>query len=353
MRKMLGISLALIMMIVPIAMAYVTAPTPIGIILGTEPFTPSVWQCGAWLMTDDPAETGRVSNSGEQLIERSQSYIFNGEQLAVKVLVLDKNGMEKVLAPDVIVNGQQETNCHLDKIIPVTETLLTSCNAKLGEETFIKPPATNTMGYYTCVLTAEPTESMYGSLPITVKVTDLDGKSATTAEVLNYFFNPAISLSVLGAINFGQNVRPGTQATSPTIVVKSQSEGGVMLDMFIVGKDFYDPNPSGALCQGSNSLKLSNFRYYATNGAYSTSSDPRADVSGYVPINYCLGSECAFTPAFYNTREIIQANPSGAYWLANQLANGAGISMTFRLSLPVPCNGNFNDGAFYISGEAI
>lgn len=351
MRKMLGISLALIMFIVPMAIAYVTAPTPIGIVLGTEPFVPSIWQCGGSVMTDDPLETGRISNSGEQLVERQQSYIFTGERLRFNVLVLDKNGIEKVLAPDVLVGGNQEMNCQLEKVIPVWEDLRTNCNARLGEETFLRPPAANTMAYYTCLLTAE--SGMHGSLPVVVNVRDLDGKNASTAESLTYFFNPSITLSILGAIDFGNNVRPGTQATSSTIVVKSSSQGGVVLDMFIAGTNFYDSSHSGALCPSSNFLDLSNFRYYATNGAYSTASDTRADGSGYVPILQCIGDDCPFSPAFYNTREIMRVNQAGSYWLANQLVNGAGMSMTFRLSLPVPCNGNFNDGHFYIMGEAI
>jgi hypothetical protein len=351
MRKLVSMCLALLMLL-PMGLAYVTPPTTIGIVVGTEPFEPVVWRCGAWVMADDPAETGRVSNAGQELIERTQSYIFAGEQLSVDVLVLDKNGIEKVGDIYLTVDGVKEANCAQVSVLGATEQIRSNCNARLGEEIFTVPPAANTMAYYRCILTAEPASSMHGSKPVTVKVTDESGKSATAKETLNYFFNPAISLTVDGAINFGNNVRPGTQATSPTVVVKSNSEGGVILDMFIAGKDFYDSSSSGAKCPSSNVLSLSSFSYYAVNGAYSTAADPRA-TNGYVPINYCIGAECGFTRGFYNTREIMQVQPVGPYFAANELVNGAGISMTFKLSLPAPCNGNFNTGGFYLLGEAI
>lgn len=354
MRKVLGICLALIMLIVPMAMAYVTQPMPLQIGLGTEPYEPNIWGCDHWVMSDDPYETGRISESGTPLIERMQSYIFTGEQIHWLVLVLDKNGIEKVLAPDGTVGGLQEVNCQ--KVQAPSTTIMPSCNARILEEelTVFNP---DDMAYYDCWVTAEP--GMHGSMPITVQVTDLLGKSGVLAETLTYFFNPAISLTVNGAIDFGQNVRPGTMAYSPTIGITSASEGGVVLDMFIAGKDFYDSAHSGAMCPTTNSLALSAFSYQATNGAYSTAQEAlgnRRDAEGYVPIRYCIGAECPFTRAFYDTREIIQGvkgGPGNAYYLGNELVNGGTISMTFRLALPEPCNGNFNSGGFYVMGEAI
>lgn len=353
MSKLLGV-LALMLMAVPMAFAYVTGPMPIGIELSTEPFVPSIWGCDHWVMTDDPLETGRISNAGDPLVERMQSYIFTGEQLTWRVLVLDKNGIEKVNAPDGTVGGLQEVNCRLDHVLTAEETIGSTCNARLGEEVFIHPPAANTMAYYTCTVTAEP--NMHGNKQVTIHVTDIVGGNASLAEGITYFFNPAISLTVDGEIDFGANVRPGTTVYSPSVVVRSNSEGGVLLDMFIAGTDFYDPTTSGALCSANtNKLALGAFRYYATNGAYSTQVDPRKDTEGYVPLNYCIGAECAFSRSFYDHAEIIQTPNAkvGPYYLGNELANGAGISMTFKLNLPVPCNGNFNSGGFYLMGEAI
>ena len=77
--------------------------------------------------------------------------------------------------------------------------------------------------------------------------------------------------------------------------------------------------------------------------------DPRADAEGYVPIGY--GDH--FDSTFYNNNEIMMAAPVGPYYLGNVLAPGAEMSLTFRLSLPEPCNGDFTDGQIYFWGEAI
>jgi hypothetical protein len=123
--------------------------------------------------------------------------------------------------------------------------------------------------------------------------------------------------------------------------------------MFISGTDFYDSSSSGAMCGTTNQLLLSNFRYYVVNGAYNSRMDPRAvgDPEGYLPIKYGTGFNDPVP--FYNSHEILQAQPQGAYWVANVLAPGADLAMTFRLNLPEPCNGDFDTGQIYFWGEAI
>jgi len=39
--------------------------------------------------------------------------------------------------------------------------------------------------------------------------------------------------------------------------------------------------------------------------------------------------------------------------LGNVLAPGAEMAITFKLSLPEPCNGNFDTGSLYFFGEAV
>ena len=130
-----------------------------------------------------------------------------------------------------------------------------------------------------------------------------------------------------------------------------------MLDMFISGTDFYDSSSSGARCDGTNSLLLENFEYFATNGAYSSMDDSRVggDPEGYVDIGYGIGFN---NPnPFYNNYEILQAQPmsvpGGTYYLANVLAPGAEMALTFKLNLPEPCVGDFDTGSIYFWGEAI
>jgi hypothetical protein len=137
-----------------------------------------------------------------------------------------------------------------------------------------------------------------------------------------------------------------------------------LMDMFVTGTDFTDPAHSGAKCPTTNQLSLKNFRYYAVNGAYGTQNDLELDpgypahgavlrdrdVEGYVNIEY--GNY--FSQALYNNAEVIQSNKDiDNYFMGNVLSPGSEMSVTFKLSLPLPCNGDFSDGHIYFWGEAI
>ena len=96
--------------------------------------------------------------------------------------------------------------------------------------------------------------------------------------------------------------------------------------------------------------------YYASGGGYSSQNDPRADLEGYVPIVY--GED--WTTAFYNDAEIVASTRGGLmtiggvdYFAGNVLPPGAEIALTFKLGLPEPCVGNFNQGTIKFWGEAI
>jgi hypothetical protein len=249
-------------------------------------------------------------------------------------------------------DGEIEANCALDRESTREEAIDPTCNARIDEEelTEFNP---ETMAYYTCTLTVETPESMYGPADINVEVTDLDGLIGKMVETENWFLNPMIELFVSDDITFNP-VRPGTSSytTNKVLIGNEADEGsGVMLDMFISGTDFYDSSSSGAKCGESNVLRLENFRYYATNGAYSTHDDDRSDAEGYAPIEYGIGFNDPHP--FYNNNEIIQAQKVGPYWTANLLAPGAEMSLKFRLDLPEPCNGDFDTGSIYFWGEAV
>ena len=121
--------------------------------------------------------------------------------------------------------------------------------------------------------------------------------------------------------------------------------------MFISGTDFYDSSNSGAKCPVTNQLSLSSFNYYATNGAYSTHKDARADSEGYVPIQYGIGFNDP--KSFYNRNEIIQAEKEGVYYFANVLSPDEDMSLIFRINVPEPCNGDFDSGNVFFWAEAI
>jgi len=335
----------------------------------TEDFAPLVWMCDNRVVYDDATEPGRISGDGDELVERINNYAFEGEQIQWDVLVMDKNGVEKmedVFATIGDVQGEGndiEVNCqeispyfHKDaaevcfdgKCAP---SIPKSCNARILEEKITTFDA-DTMQYYECTLTIETPESMYGEYWITVEATDLDGLSGVMAENEYWFLNPVIALSIDGDLLF-EEVRPGTSTYSETMLVGNDADegSGVLLDMFISGTDFYDSSSSGAMCPTTNQLELENFRYYATNGAYSTIDDGRSDAEGYNPIEYGIGFN---NPnPFYYRNEIIQTQMQGPYYAANILAPGSEMSVTFRLNLPEPCNGDFDTGSIYFWGEAI
>jgi len=335
--------------------------TGVGVSVTTEDFPPMVWMCDDRIVLDDNTEPGRITEGSDELIERINNYAFEGEQIQWKVLVMDKNGIEKIEDVFATIGSSQgegndiEANCHLDAIVGKDTVLPEKCNARILEEKLNpKDLANNVAGIYTCILTVETAESMYGEYWVTVEATDLDGLSGTMDENEYWFFNPVVSVSVDGDLAF-DNVRPGTSSYSDTILVGNNADAGsgVMLDMFISGTDFYDSSSSGAKCPTTNQLSLSSFRYFATNGAYSSQKDSRSasDPERYVDIKYGIGFNNPNT--FYNNNEIIQAQKQGKYYVANVLAPGAEMALTMRLNLPEPCNGDFDTGKLYFWGEAI
>ena len=311
---------------------------------------------------------------GYELIERVENYAFAGEKVEWIVLVMDKNKIEEVV--EVVATDGEDAQVECERVNSFAspgEQLKDYCNARIDEEE-LEAFDDQTMAFYECTLTVEPT--MFGEDWVTVEAVDITGLSDTIDENEYWFFNPMVEIDILGNVNFGV-VRPGTIAYADTIRVENVASpgSGVLLDMFISGTDFYDPSNSGARCVITNRLKLGNnydasglnwnnnkckigFKdtddhlcYYASNGAYSTETDPRADAEGYVPIVY--GD--SFDTDFYNDAEVMQ--PLGPYYPGYQPGNiltpGAEIAVTFKLGLPEPCTGDFTDGELYFWAEAI
>ncbi len=347
----------------------------VNIAICSEDFVPMIWMCGrdcgtqaltesnddkispeCWgRVTDDNVETGRISTGGQPLVERINNYAFEGEQIQWKVLVLDKNGFEKIRDVYVTVDGSMEANCKLDHVVEEGEHIKDCYNAMIDEEVFELATASNMFAEYTCTFTVETPNSMYGEAWVTVEVEDLDGAIGEMDEKEYWYFNPEIALTVDGTLEFG-TVRPGTVSYSPTLLVGNAADygSGVLLDMFISGTDFYDPANSGAKCPTTNQLSLTKLRYYAVNGAYSTQNDLQIgrnrDNEGYLNIEY--GDH--FERAFYNDAEMIQSSTMlGPYYAGNILSPGSEMAMTFKLALPEPCNGDFTDGDVFFWGEAI
>jgi hypothetical protein len=385
MKKLLNLSLMALFVLSAIAIVSLSAPvvsatsigTGVGVDIETEDFAPNVWMCDNRMVVDDAVQWGRVSQNDQGMMERSHNYAFEGESVSWEVLVMDKNGINKVEDVFATLGNEQgegndiEVNCVED--LGYSEVVENSCNARILEEDLSGTELdTSTQRYYTCTLTVETPESMYGEYWVTVEATDLDGLSGTMDENEYWFFNPEIALNIDGDLAF-ENVRPGTSSYSDTLLVGNDADdgSGVMLDMFISGTDFYDSSSSGAMCPTSNVLGLDNFAYFATHGAYSTATDMQDDTGfqgtydvattrfkdpeGYVNIQY--GDH--WDRSVYEEAEIIQGgwqvegNGPVGYYRANILSPGDDMALTFRLNLPEPCNGDFDTGQIYFWGEAI
>jgi len=412
--KFLSLLVAALLLVSLTPVFAITAGAGIGIDLTTEEFPVQIFMCDDRIVLEDCIEEGRRSDCTEGLFERTQNYLFEGEQVGQRVLVFEKNKIEQVqevvwtLGDTQGTGNDWEAECQK---VWIGEHIDSTCEARILEEKLHEFDP-NTMAYYDCLFTAETPESMRGEFFLSVEVISEDSE-AITAETEYWFINPTVALTVDGDVEF-DDVRPGTVSYSSTILVGNDAEegSGVLMDMFISGTDFYDPDSSGARCPDTNQLQLSNsvrspanivdlggsdvgtswpnghlglrceaggdgltsdtnadhLCYYATSGAYSTAGAPNADLEGYVPIVY--GD--TFTRDFYNDAEIINENfdglghgsmnlgafppspfPGGLYHNGNVLAPGAEIALNFKLGLPEPCVGDFSEGDIFFWGEAV
>ncbi len=373
-------------LVISLAPVYgISTGTGINIDVTPEEFPPHIWMCDHRVVLEDSVEEGRVTDTGENLAERINNYAFEGEQIGWRVLVMDKNKIEEIQEVVATIGTTQGTGNDIEvecaRSTHQPEEIPRSCEARILEER-LQEFNPDTMAFYDCLFTVETPESMQGEFFLTVEAISADGE-ATMDENEFWFFNPIVALTVTGDVEF-EDVRPGSVAYSSTVLVGNDAEegSGVLLDMFISGTDFYDPDSSGAKCPDTNQLQLSNtlrspanivdgggadsqagttgitnsvnadhLCYYATQGAYSTATAPNSDVEGYVPIVY--GDH--FTRDFYNDAEIIRSGVTlpGGYHLGNIMSPGAEIALNFKLGLPVPCVGNFNEGDIFFWGEAI
>jgi hypothetical protein len=372
MNKSLVILALTMVLVMPVVMA-VDVGTGIGVNIQTQKFPPKVWMCDSRSVADDPTENG---NNGLSLSERKHNYAFEGESLHWTVLVMDKNKIEEVT--DVVgtvgqsqgTGNEVEVECKRLTGVPRipgkddsnggdANKIPSSCNARIYEE-YLTEFNPDMMAFYDCTLTVETANSMHGEYFITIEAKDLTGLSNIMSENEFWYLNPTIALSVDGNLDF-EDVMPGTDAYSNTILLGNDAEAssGVILDMFISGTDFYDPSSSGARCSdNTNKLALTAFRYFVTNGAsVSKAGMAETDSEGYTAIPYSTEISGAKRIMRWNNN-IRGSAPSSSVveqdWNnGNALSPGSEMALTFKLSMPEPCVGDFSEGQVYFWGEAI
>ena len=360
----------LVMAVMPMVLATDTG-TGIGININTEKFKPLIWMCDQRTTQDDNTEQGI---NGLLLTERKHNYAFEGESIHWLVLVMDKNKIEEISEVVGTIGLTQGTGNDVEvecKRVAGPANIPASCNARILEEDLTGTPFDpTTQAYYDCRFTVETPASMHGEFFVTIEAKDLSGLSSIMAENEFWFLNPTIALSVDGDLTF-DDVRPGTDAYSNTLLVGNDAEAGsgVILDMFISGSDFYDPSSSGAACPTTNQLNLNGpdnvintvddaLRYFVTNGAFvSGPATVETDAEGYTAIPHGIEISPAKRIMRWNaiTRgaapltSVIETD-----WnFGNALSPGSEMALTFRLRLPEPCVGDFSEGQIFFWGEAI
>ena len=283
-----------------------------------------------------------------ETITREGNYAFEGEQIEWKLLVIKQHGIKNIENVKIELQPSQGSSiqvvCTLNHILLSNEIIDPKCNA--GRE---KPGSENTTAYYTCNYVVGEPPNTKGNYSVSARVKDLNG-STESKDLESWFLNPIVSIIVNGRVNFG-TVQPGTTAYSSLIEMGNGAELGsdVKMNMFISGTDFVSNNPD-AICPDNNTLKLTNFAYYASIGNYSTINESRADQEGFI----LIGHDGLFSNNFYNSHEIIQKGTfKNHYWDANILEPGEMQTLIFRLKLPQPCHGSFVNGTLYFWGEIV
>ncbi|MFC1768585.1 hypothetical protein ACFLZX_02375, partial [Nanoarchaeota archaeon] len=137
----------------------------VGVVVETEDFVPLIW------MDDDTRVVRHNPADGSwQLVERISNYAFEGETIEWQVLVMDKNGVEKIRDVYVTIGTTQgagndiESNCDLAEDIyqgEVEEVDIERFNPFIGEERLTEYDE-DTMAIYDCALSVETSASMYG-----------------------------------------------------------------------------------------------------------------------------------------------------------------------------------------------
>jgi hypothetical protein len=295
-----------------------------------------------------------------------QNYVFTGETLDYYVLVKDADGVSDIGNVQVLVNGQPTGNCApVDYCINKSNIDLTAFGIDKFEKDY--------MATYICRVIVQRT--WHGEFFTGFQATDGKSSECTPVTVLSketdlMNFNPDLALSLTGGpISFG-TVVPGTTATSNTVYVGNAAEAGsgVVMDMYVAADDYFtDPTNPTALCGTGNGIKYDRFSYYATKG--SLNSGVNGDSNSW----FGLGTECEantdeFTPVPSYSGDVdtmcriinnggtntggdnAELSQSAA---AGLLAQGAEMSMTFKLNVPNPCKGSFTDGQFHFIGRAI
>jgi hypothetical protein len=242
------------------------------------------------------------------------SNVFTGDQFFFDVGIIDPNGIIDIRDVFVAlingtVNGSIQANCRRDGNYTDDITNVIQVNSTFNV-TFTQ---FNVRGvYYNCSYVVE--RDVYGNSSIGICVLQSNGSFNCVNVTNRLFFNPMISLMTSNGPLVFPNGVSGQTVTSNTIRITNLADDALDLVIQMTMNDLYDPSNSGAICPTSNQFRIENIIYSAvasdgTSGGNFTLSRPP------------------------NPQDVI---PNFG------ITPGEFIDITFYLTYPTPCIGNFN-----------
>ncbi len=272
-----------------------------------------------------------VDEGGERIFWK---YLFEGEKVNRKVLVLDTNGFNRII--DVYTASGTYRNEHGYDIEDYCRYIdqdrenidYSTCN--LGEysdnfSTF----NSSIMGYFDCKFSVKDPDHMYGLKWTTVEAKNSNGYYSSLKNGEFFFFNPILQLSKSGGINI-EKAFSGKTVYSDILNITNTADGGSGVDMFLdLSADNLKSIGNSSFCDNKDYFPLGSIYYYAENGKYSTLNNAEADKEGYINI------------AFSNSPILGNQESIHELYLSNILTFEKDIPIKFRFNIPNNCYGNF------------
>jgi hypothetical protein len=251
-----------------------------------------------------------------------RSYAFEGETITFEVDVTDTDGIN--------------ADCVQVHVVLTKEGVSPKQAGCLMQGL---PTNSGKTAHYRCVYTVEPADSgTMGLYSISVQAQDnacRGGGCTATLPGLSLSLNPTVSLSITAQDRFGfmydssgtnisGKIYPGMTVYTPFINVENSAdqESGLYMVLQMYATDMWDFDHSGAICPTTNYLSADNIDYEATH------------LNILQPWTQMYRKE-ANKGMVFKTDENANGNFMGV---------GDDITMRFRLNIPTPCQGTFDDG---------
>jgi hypothetical protein len=318
---------------------------------------------------------------------RFDEYAFTGEQIGFLVAVRDLNGAPDIGYAYFTVDGQHEVLCN-----DITSWY---SEHEFWEQIPAKPFAHQGLAKATdkvfeCILTVEP--SWYGESFVSIEAMDQAGAVTDNGIAQTWFFNPAIIVDLstndgAPSIEFEEGYPGQTVMSTNKLMITNLAEGGVDLWAFMAADDLTDPSHSGAKCPISNVLDTDTqmeFRckigtFEDDNWDYITNKDT-SDSCGWHEENcivigpleetetppipprpkslwvQCLGALPLLYEEYTMGPRVDTLTPPTFRCIDPSISiikNQASAECQFRLTYPVPCIGDFTEGAFHVIVRAL